>query len=413
MADPDTGIRTDDDGSFDGRAAAEWLVANGIVSDLDSASVAVLRLADFGELQRVTCPSQGPLPAPEILRGRYRAKMQPRNDEGMEQDSWVPRGWIVFLNPRSGGHRGRKLHREFLRLLPAEQVIDVTESGSLREGVLLWLRRRQDFDVLVCGGDGTIRWILETFEDVASPRRPVVAVVPLGVGNDLGKTLGWSHLRANTATRILQELETKGRPVPIDRWNVTAFRSQEGITSHTQSATMTNYLSIGLDAAGCRAFHRARERAPWLFPAVAVNKVWYSIITGAISFGRPFTELRNSVSVTVDGLRVTIPKKAAIVAVLNTPTIYGGVWAWGKSGGAKASDGILEVVSIRGAWHLGMMFAKITHGHRLGRGAVVTISCTGPMPMEIDGEPDSLPALSTVRIQKKGTATMLANSEKL
>ena len=51
--------------------------------------------------------------------------------------------------------------------------------------------------ILICGGDGTVSWVLSVLDELdIRPPRPV-AILPLGVDNNLAKVLKWggvSHM---------------------------------------------------------------------------------------------------------------------------------------------------------------------------------------------------------------------------
>ena len=51
--------------------------------------------------------------------------------------------------------------------------------------------------ILAAGGDGTVSWVLgadgiESLPDNISRSQVPVSVLPLGTGNDLAKSLGWT-----------------------------------------------------------------------------------------------------------------------------------------------------------------------------------------------------------------------------
>ncbi|KAK2151392.1 hypothetical protein LSH36_365g05036 [Paralvinella palmiformis] len=96
---------------------------------------------------------------------------------------------LVFVNAKSGDNQGVKMLRKFKQILNPAQVFDLTSSGP-KIGLRLF-QNFESFRVLVCGGDGSIGWVLNEIDKLGLHKMCQVGVLPLGTGNDLARVLGW------------------------------------------------------------------------------------------------------------------------------------------------------------------------------------------------------------------------------
>ena len=84
--------------------------------------------------------------------------------------------------------------RRFLRrkLLNPHQVFNLDNGGPLAG--LYVFRKIANYKILVCGGDGTVGWVLSCLDNVgqdAECSSPPMSIIPLGTGNDLARVLRW------------------------------------------------------------------------------------------------------------------------------------------------------------------------------------------------------------------------------
>jgi len=183
---------------------------------------------------------------------------------------------LVFVNSRSGGQTGRHLLEAMRQNLNPLQVVDLHKTGPAP--ALKLFASVPNVRILVCGGDGTVGWILQALDDLAQEdfdarmanasdavmnasggsnrsgmngnidadgadssntninnslaggagglsttfRKPPVAILPLGTGNDLARVLGWGGgfgFQEVISEILLQVMEA--HPTLLDRWTAT------------------------------------------------------------------------------------------------------------------------------------------------------------------------------------------------
>uniref|UniRef100_A0A8C1KWH1 Diacylglycerol kinase n=1 Tax=Cyprinus carpio TaxID=7962 RepID=A0A8C1KWH1_CYPCA len=189
---------------------------------------------------------------------------------------------LVFVNPKSGGNQGMKIIRTFMWYLNPRQVFDLTQGGP-REGLEMY-SKVHNLRILVCGGDGTVGWILSVLDELQLNPQPAVAVLPLGTGNDLARTLNWGGgYTDEPVSKILSHVED-GNMVQLDRWNLSVEpnleASEEERDDHQTDKlpinVFNNYFSLGFDARVTLEFHESREAKPERFNSRLRNKMFYA-----------------------------------------------------------------------------------------------------------------------------------------
>ncbi|KAL0127365.1 hypothetical protein PUN28_005575 [Cardiocondyla obscurior] len=365
------------------------------------------------------------------------------------EPSMVPTGvqpLLVFVNVKSGGCQGLQLISSFRKLLNPYQVFDLDNGGPL-PGLYVF-RHIKDYKILVCGGDGTIGWVLQCLDNVGQDSQcssPACAIVPLGTGNDLARVLCWGsgYTGDEDPLNLLRDV-IDAEEIILDRWTVVfhpeekeqtqvvcnAAASQQiasrhlhitgsGTTSedNTQIYVMNNYFGIGVDADLCLDFHNAREENPNKFKSRLRNKGVY-VTMGLRKMVRraPCKDLHKEIRLEVDGKLVELPQVEGII-ILNILSWGSGANPWGPDTKEDQFytpnhwDGMLEVVGVTGVMHLGQIQSGLRTAMRIAQGGHIKIHLNSDIPVQVDGEPWVQSPGDIVVLKSALKATMLKKTK--
>ncbi|XP_033980001.1 diacylglycerol kinase zeta isoform X2 [Trematomus bernacchii] len=330
---------------------------------------------------------------------------------------------LVFVNPRSGGNQGTKIMQSFMWYLNPRQVFDLSQGGP-QEGLELY-RRVHNLKILACGGDGTVGWILSCLDELAINPQPPVAVLPLGTGNDLARTLNWGGgYTDEPLSKILSHVED-GTVVQLDRWNLqvepnhsAGAEPDEQQTDKLPLDVFNNYFSLGFDAHVTLEFHESREANPEKFNSRFKNKMFYAGTAFSDFLMGSSKDLSKHIRVVCDGTDLTSKVqdlKLQCLVFLNIPRYCAGTTPWGNPGDhhdfepQRHDDGYIEVIGFTMTSLATLQVGG--HGERLNQCREVTLTTTKPLPVQVDGEPCRL-APSVITISLRNQANMIQKTKR-
>ncbi|XP_077990664.1 diacylglycerol kinase theta-like [Glandiceps talaboti] len=344
---------------------------------------------------------------------------------------------LVFVNVKSGGCQGVELITNIKKLVNPHQVFDLDQGGPL-PGLHVYSKLQQ-YRILICGGDGTVGWVLSLLDDMCQESvcsRPPIAILPLGTGNDLARCLKWGggYEYGDEIFPILRAI-VDAEEIKLDRWTVifepdgklvecdnrsNSSTSSSGNDDMPNMFVMNNYFGIGIDADVCLAFHMKRVENPEKFQSRIYNKGVYfkvSVRKMMTRERRSCKDLFRDLKVEVDGQKLELPQLEGIV-LLNIGSWGSGADIWGQdddgSGRWKRSspsDGLLEVIGLTGIVHMGQIQSGLRTGVRLAQGSHIRIWMNSDMPVQVDGEPWMQLAGQVVITRSALQATMLKKSK--
>ncbi|XP_043497856.1 diacylglycerol kinase theta-like isoform X4 [Polistes fuscatus] len=353
------------------------------------------------------------------------------------EPSMVPVGvqpLLVFVNVKSGGCQGLQLISSFRKLLNPFQVFDLDNGGPL-PGLYVF-RHIKHYRILVCGGDGTIGWVLQCLDNVGQDSvcsSPACAIVPLGTGNDLARVLCWGsgYTGDEDPLNLLRDV-IDAEEIILDRWTVVFHPEEKDDKSqmvacaavgpssssedNSQIFVMNNYFGLGIDADLCLDFHNAREENPNKFNSRIRNKSVYVKMGLRKMVGRkPCKDLHNQIRLEVDSKVIDLPQVEGII-ILNILSWGSGANPWGPDKEDQFNkpnhwDGMLEVVGVTGVIHLGQIQSGLRGAMRIAQGGHIKIRLLSDIPVQVDGEPWVQSPGEIVVLKSALKATMLKKTK--
>ncbi|MFT7804117.1 diacylglycerol kinase epsilon, partial [Arapaima gigas] len=354
---------------------------------------------DLGEFRSLIIP---PHYLHHVNKLRRRHPDEYRKLAALCGSGWTP--VLVLANTRSGNNMAEDLLGEFRMLLNPVQVFDLTKIPPGRALQLCTLLPPGIARVLVCGGDGTVGWVLDAIDTMKLKDQemfiPRVTILPLGTGNDLSNTLGWGAGYAGEipVEQVLRNI-LDAEVVSMDRWKVQVA-SKGYYFRKPKVLSMNNYFSVGPDALMALNFHAHREKTPSFFSSRIINKAVYFLYGTKDCLVQECKDL---------------DKRIEGIIVCNIGYWGGGCRLWEGMGDepcppTRLDDGLLEVVGVYGSFHCAQIQVKLANPVRLGQAHTVRLVLkSSRMPMQVDGEPWAQ-GPCTITITHKTQVLMLYHS---
>ncbi|KAK6132739.1 hypothetical protein DH2020_033544 [Rehmannia glutinosa] len=309
--------------------------------------------------------------------------------------------------------------------------------------------------IIVAGGDGTAGWLLGVVSDLKLSQPPPVATMPLGTGNNLPFSFGWS-------VKAFLEQVKYAKDMKVDSWHILMRMKapREGSCDPIAPLDLPHSL---------HAFHRVSSTDEMnevnglvgsfgISPEMtnSIDETSLKVTMGLRNlllrhYGDYYSTYKLMASVLALTLRrliniaqlakvkimkkpgqwidLHVPRGIRSIVCLNLPSFSGGLNPWGRPSKQKlhsrdltppyVDDGFFEVVGFRDAWHGLVMFAPNGHGTRLAQANRIRFEfhkgAADHTFMRIDGEPWKQPLpvdddTVVIEISHFGQVSILANA---
>jgi diacylglycerol kinase (ATP) len=160
---------------------------------------------------------------------------------------------------------------------------------------------------LICGGDGTVSWIISALEKLELKRWPPIGILPLGTGNDLSRIHGWGGGYDNESLLLIFRQISEAYISLLDLWGVNITSTSKKGKQRKEVKSFINYLGVGVDAQAALQVHNLRESSPKLFFSRFFNKAWYAIAGGEEAIKSSCANLPRQITLVADGIEISLP----------------------------------------------------------------------------------------------------------
>ena len=318
---------------------------------------------------------------------------------------------LLFVNPKSGGGFGLELmnrlqdtNNVFIVQLPAEE-----DTWHIRHHDLL---DNTDLRVIAAGGDGTVNWVISLLmKTFNGPFKPPLAIIPLGTGNDMSRSLGWGSgmtMRGlDDIGSFLESMESSSHVADVDVWSIVIHNNRTGENIRKR---MINYFSFGVDA-GVAVYHEMMRKNLQPFLCCQCMSQALFVPAGFCNiFGRrDLSEYLNCEMVLNDGTpyKLKTSKGEKNLMFLSTLTAYGGKTLWKGPEENKMNDGKFEVLTLGGIISVSLVNIKINLSRPVEQAISSRVETTEPCYYQIDGEGYEMNDPGTFDVVKYGTYPLI------
>uniref|UniRef100_A0A0N4WK15 Diacylglycerol kinase n=1 Tax=Haemonchus placei TaxID=6290 RepID=A0A0N4WK15_HAEPC len=286
-------------------------------------------------------------------------------------------------------------------LLNPRQVFDITSLKGPKFGLEIYRKLVTQLRILVCGGDGTVGWVLQTLDSLNWPAYPPMAIMPLGTGNDLSRCMGWGGTFSDEPlSQLLQAIFHETTVTHLDRWRIhvspnetcamdTSDELSDAVQSSLPLTVMNNYFSIGADAHVALQFHHSRSANPQMLNSRLKNRIAYGGLGTIDLFKRTWKDLSEYIYLECDGIDITprIKELKLHCILFHNITYYaGGTTPWGSEVTADSvkpscCDGRIEVLGFTTATLAALQMGG--KGERLAQCSQVSVTTYKAIPMQL------------------------------